>query len=305
MTAHTPLSSGSPFIPAPPSSAPSSLPAIIDALPANSAHAPQTQFTRARQASFLRRLADCGEVRVAARASNVAHQTAYRMRRACRVFARGWDAALLVARERAEDLLATRAMHGVEEQVFYHGEVVATRRRHDSRLLLAHLARLDRKAECEDLVELAGAFDDVIAAFETAAEGEEPELTHKEQAPAQAGACVGSEKTPPEPCNMRSMSGSEADDVAASTVSPCPDCGGTCDDPDAKLTSEDCQWLGNRFERMEAARPAGKLKPHQLTQSVDEIDELEWAQLMAFEAGEESWWEALPERDARSAAGVL
>ncbi len=40
-------------------------------------------------------------------------------------------------------MLAERALEGVEEQVFYHGEVIATRRRFDTRLLLAHLARLD------------------------------------------------------------------------------------------------------------------------------------------------------------------
>ncbi len=38
-------------------------------------------------------------------------------------------------------------MNGVEEKVFYHGEEVATRTRFDSRLLLAHLARLDKRAE--------------------------------------------------------------------------------------------------------------------------------------------------------------
>jgi hypothetical protein len=41
-------------------------------------------------------------------------------------------------------VLADRALNGVTETVFYHGEEVATRTRYDARLLLAHLARLDR-----------------------------------------------------------------------------------------------------------------------------------------------------------------
>ena len=154
-----------PFIPAQPLS--ETLPAIIDQLPPDAALAPQSRFNRDRQAAFLRLLADSGEVRVAARAASVSHQTVYRARRACPTFRLAWDAALIVARERAEDLLASRAMHGVEEEVFYHGEVVATRRRHDARLLLAHLARLDRLAEREDVAALAGsAFYGLVALIE-------------------------------------------------------------------------------------------------------------------------------------------
>ncbi len=139
----------------------------IEALPRDASRPPQTQFSRALQAQFLRRLADSGEVRVAVSALPVSHQTVYRMRRACRAFAQGWDAALIVARQKAEDILASRAMNGVEEEVYYHGEVVATRRRYDARLLLAHLARLDRKAENADMAALAERFDAVVEAFET------------------------------------------------------------------------------------------------------------------------------------------
>lgn len=142
------------------------LPATIQALPRDASRPPQTQFSRSLQAQFLRRLADSGEVRVAVSALPVSHQTVYRMRRACRAFAQGWDAALIVARQKAEDILASRAMHGVEEEVYYHGEVVATRRRYDARLLLAHLARLDRKAENADMAALAQQFDAVVEAFE-------------------------------------------------------------------------------------------------------------------------------------------
>ncbi|MEM6826571.1 MAG: hypothetical protein AAF553_01355 [Pseudomonadota bacterium] len=161
---------------------PTALATTIRALPHDAARPAQTRFTRALQARFLKRLAECGEVRVAASTLGVSHQTVYRVRRACRVFAQGWDAALLVARERAEDILATRAMHGVEEEVYYHGEVVATRRRYDARLLLAHLARLDRKAEQADIAALADRFDAVIEAFE-ASSGERSAPLHDETSP--------------------------------------------------------------------------------------------------------------------------
>lgn len=61
-------------------------------------------------------------------------------------FAAGWDGALVLARQVAEDVLAQRALEGVEEPVFYRGEQVGSRWRFDARLLLAHLARLDAHA---------------------------------------------------------------------------------------------------------------------------------------------------------------
>ena len=102
------------------------------------------QFSREQQADFLDALAQGGNVRAACGAAGVSRSTAYRMRRACGRFERLWDAALLVARTQVEAVLADRALNGVEETIFYHGEAVATRRRYDARLLLAHLARLDR-----------------------------------------------------------------------------------------------------------------------------------------------------------------
>ena len=51
------------------------------------------------------------------------------------------------ARELAEDVLQDKALNGIVEQLFYHGEVVDTRTRFDGRLLLALLGRLDKRAE--------------------------------------------------------------------------------------------------------------------------------------------------------------
>lgn len=259
------------------------LPTLIDALPDDDARPLNRQFTRGRQAAFLRRLADCGEVRSAARSANVSHQSVYRMRRACEDFARGWDAALLIAREHAEEALATRAMHGTQEEVFYHGEVVATRRRFDTRLLLAHLARLDRLAEREDTATLAGAFDAVIDAFEDADErgGEMGGPVLPDGLGEGADIASG-------PCNRRSKSPDDSEAGGGAEA-------GEADGPTA---------LDLRLDAMDAARPAGVPTPGKAANGYEEADALEAAQLAAFEAGAERWWEAGSVDDVEINAGM-
>ncbi len=122
-------------------------------------------FTRPRQVAFLAALAATGSVRSASARAGVSHQTAYRARLAWPGFRRGWDAALLAARAQAEEVLASRALDGWEEDVIYHGEVVASRRRYSDRLLLAHLARLDRLCADPELAEFADRFDDTLARY--------------------------------------------------------------------------------------------------------------------------------------------
>ncbi|MEO0032684.1 MAG: hypothetical protein RIS94_2442, partial [Pseudomonadota bacterium] len=101
-------------------------------------------FTRPRQVAFLGHLAQHGVVRLACQACHVSPQAAYSLRRRDVAFADGWDAALVLARGAAEQVLADRALNGVAETIFYRGEAVGARVRFDARLLLAHLARLDR-----------------------------------------------------------------------------------------------------------------------------------------------------------------
>ncbi|HTM95310.1 MAG TPA: hypothetical protein VL100_05785 [Croceibacterium sp.] len=126
-------------------------------------------FSREKQVRFLEALALWGSVRAACRAVPAAPQTVYRHRRASHDFALAWDAAMLVARPHVEDVLSDRALNGVEEPVFYHGEEIARRRRFDSRLLLAHLARLDKADERDEVRDVAGDFD---AALDRLARGE-------------------------------------------------------------------------------------------------------------------------------------
>ena len=164
-------------------------------------HAPQTQFVAERQVAFLEALAVTGSVRSAALRAKVSHQTCYRARRNSAAFGRAWDAALVVARGAAEAKLADLALNGVDEEIWYHGELVGTRRRISDRLLLAHLGRLDRMRTDERIEMLAENFDAMLTRVRR---GEEIESA------AGAGSREG-EKSSPGQCNMRSMSQNAAD----------------------------------------------------------------------------------------------
>ncbi len=196
-------------------------------------HAPQTQFVAERQVAFLEALAVTGSVRAAARRVKVSHQTCYRARRNSAAFGRAWDAALVVARAAAEAKLADCAMNGVEEEVWYHGELVGTRRRLSDRLLLAHLGRLDRLRTDTRIEDLAENFDAMLSRMRRGGAIEVEEAC----VPAQAGTSLGSaqrheapacagdrEISIPGPCNMRSMSGAGEGLAEAPDASPEPPC---------------------------------------------------------------------------------
>ena len=221
----------------PPHAPTPSLAACIEALPADDAFPPQTKFDRASQAKFLEHIATTGSARGAARVACVSHQTVYRMRRGNGVFRRAWDAALLVAKAHSVAVLADRAIDGFTEDVWFHGEVVGQRRRFDTRLLLAHLGRLDRLEDNADAAALADDFDDVLARIRDGADLpppmenriedsiEKPAEPVSQPEPAQA---APARTTPPVtpaalssgPCNKRSMSPAEAvSDAPADTAS--------------------------------------------------------------------------------------
>lgn len=250
------------------------LPAAIEALPADGAGSAHNLFTRERQVVFLEALAVSGSVRAAARRAGVSHQTVYRAKRACRALRRCVEAALLCARDHAEEELRCRAVDGVEEEVLYHGEVVATRRRYCSRLLLAHLGRLDRLAESAEVSALADGFDAALAAF---AQGDDMlgEELPEERVPAKAGTSGGTEPShevpasagtheeydpqnpSPEPCNTRSMAPLDPrvhpplDPAVAHLVEPGFWERAAAEDPEFY----DGGWLA-RVHAMLAARPA-------------------------------------------------
>ena len=119
-------------------------------------------WTPARKARFLDHLARHGNVRAACAAVGMSPEAAYKARRREGLFAQGWSAALVLAREHVGQVLADRALNGVTEPIFYRGEQVGARVRFDSRLLLAHLARLDALAEGAGKGH-AARFDELVA----------------------------------------------------------------------------------------------------------------------------------------------
>ncbi|MCB2066171.1 MAG: hypothetical protein KDE15_05970 [Erythrobacter sp.] len=321
---------------------------------ARSASGQQVALTPQRMADFLDSLKVMGSVAIACRRAGVARQTAYRARRRSPGFARAWDAATVAARDVAETELADRAINGVEEAVYYHGEEVARRRRFDARLLLAHLARLDRAAERLDVAATLPLLDEQIAALRDCggdagevlparversvlrqAQDErdwvrDPAAMAAKEAEAAEAAHGLRERScgaaTPAQAERRGVFGAEAGEGAGNSpqdgvtpVTPCPDpgpdpdpadpcptCGGFCRDAQADarvaLGEGDCQWLGNRLDRMDAARPAGALAPWQLASDSDPEGALEMAQLRAFEAGAPDWWELTFDPDGADGA---
>ena len=120
-------------------------------------------WTPERKTRFLDHLAHKGNVRAACKSVGLSREAAYRLRRRDPMFARGWSAAMVLARASSEEVLADRAIDGVEEEIYYRGELIGTRRRYDARLLLAHLARLDRLADEENAGADAARFDEILA----------------------------------------------------------------------------------------------------------------------------------------------
>lgn len=96
---------------------------------------------------FLETLAESGRVSRACRYAGLSVSSAYALRNRDPVFAAGWDAACELLRAPVADTLLEQSLDGVTETVSRNGEVVAERRRFDSRLSIAVLHRLDKRCD--------------------------------------------------------------------------------------------------------------------------------------------------------------
>ena len=85
---------------------------------------------------FLDTLRGTGNVRFAASNADVARQVAYRARDSSATFRADWDEALEEARELLEAEARRRAAIGVDEPVFYKGQVVGHIRKYSDKLLM-------------------------------------------------------------------------------------------------------------------------------------------------------------------------
>lgn len=119
----------------------------LDTVETETRHYRHDGWTPAARASFLDMLAKSGVVTDACRAVQRSSQAAYALRNRDPLFAAGWDAALSMARARLADDLFHRAINGTVDQIWKDGEVVAERHRHDNRLSIAVLNRLDARCD--------------------------------------------------------------------------------------------------------------------------------------------------------------
>lgn len=251
-----------------------------EAAPASAEGTRCSVFTPDRQRAFLQNLELFGNVRHATRAACVSAQTAYRLRRQSRGFRLLWDAALLAARGHAEATLADRAIHGVEEAVFYHGEEVARRRRYDSRLLLAHLARLDRLEANAEVFAMLERLDECIDALGKGV-GIEETLAGGDAAGGNPSRFSAQDSVPCAPSCRNGEDAHEPDEEPE-------------DDDDDGFDLGDMPELERRLSAMEAARPDDAVPLGDLADAEADIGMIEAAQLAAFEAGVPRWWELVP-----------
>jgi hypothetical protein len=164
-------------------------------------------FTPDRQCVFLEALARCGVAADACRAAGISRDTAYNLRNGAggAAFALGWNAAVLISRGRLADELQSRALNGVVEKIYRNGELWGERHRHDNRLAMAVLARLDRQAEglgegaiparavaqeWDQFLDLVREADDGVGDFLMGRAALAREAVSDAPAPAQAGSAV-------------------------------------------------------------------------------------------------------------------
>ncbi|KQT31987.1 hypothetical protein ASG29_08985 [Sphingomonas sp. Leaf412] len=119
-------------------------------LPHDPAHISRRQdgWSAANQRAFLEGIAEGEGAEAACARVGLSVTSAYAFRRTAKgaAFALGWRAAALVAREAIAETLLVRALNG-QVETYVRGETVVTRHRHDNRLALSLLARLDRQVE--------------------------------------------------------------------------------------------------------------------------------------------------------------
>jgi hypothetical protein len=96
---------------------------------------------------FLQALANTGRVGRALEYTGLSRQSANALRNRDPLFAAGWDAAALMARNPLADEILEKGLDGITETVSRNGEVVAERRRYDGRLSMAVLHRLDKRCD--------------------------------------------------------------------------------------------------------------------------------------------------------------
>jgi hypothetical protein len=150
-------------------------------------------WTPDKQRRFLEALSEGHTVIQACAIVGLSKQSAYALRTSPRgaSFALGWDAAVLKARDALADELMERAFNGTRDTVTRDDGSIVTRHRHDNRLALAMLGRLDRMADAAKAPGAATAARLVAADF-----AQYIDLIGRDAGPARAGVFLGARIEP-------------------------------------------------------------------------------------------------------------
>ncbi|MES2443692.1 MAG: hypothetical protein V4574_12745 [Pseudomonadota bacterium] len=106
-------------------------------------------WTPDKQRTFLEAVSEGHSIAHACRIVGLTKQSAYAFRNRAQggAFAIGWQAAVMIGRNALADELMDRVLHGTTETVTYRSGETLTRHRHDNRLAMAMLTRMDRAAD--------------------------------------------------------------------------------------------------------------------------------------------------------------
>jgi transposase-like protein len=212
-------------------------------------------WTPDRQRAFLAALAEGATVEAAARDVGLSPQSAYafRQRAAGAVFALGWHAALLLQRQKLADALTSRALDGQVDTYTRADGSTVQRHRHDNRLGLALLTRLDRLAAVDESADCHG---EAQAARLVAGEWQRYlDLVAADASPAQAGLFLAA-RAPAAPANDVDPLAALAPVVALARADLyCRARVGAADEVDtADLDpAHRAQWTAGQWARAEAA----------------------------------------------------
>lgn len=120
-------------------------------------------ITPARKRRFIEALAATGSVSEAARQVGASRQSFYALRSTYEdeIFLAAWDRALAAATDILANVAYERAIDGVEEPVFWRGEIVGTRRRYNDRLLM-QLLRVRNPSGYAPLPDQRGWYTEIV-----------------------------------------------------------------------------------------------------------------------------------------------
>jgi hypothetical protein len=132
-------------------------------IPSNREQRP-TQRTPERDKKFLDKLAAGYSVAAAAREAGYGRQHSYDHRKLDPDFAARWDEAVEAGTDLIEDEMHRRAVHGVEDPVYYQGEQCGVARKYSDTLMIFHL-KGRRPEKYRDTVDLKHAGNVSLSIF--------------------------------------------------------------------------------------------------------------------------------------------